>query len=97
MPAHFDVEVYASLRRLFRRGLLARTRLDLIAVLLRSLAAERVALTALMPEAHRLADRLAAPDAFYVALARAQSCELITADARLAAAGSSLARVWLVA
>ena len=96
VPAHFDAEVYAAFRRLFRRGLVDRARLDLITSRLIALAAERVALAPLLPEAHRLADRLSAADAFYVALARARGVTLLTADAALARAATGLAEVQLV-
>jgi predicted nucleic acid-binding protein len=82
---------------LFRRGLVERRRLDRSAALLAAFGAERVALTPLLPEAHRLAERLSAPDAFYVALARARGSELLTTDARLAEAATGLARVRLIA
>ena len=96
VPAHFDAEVYAAFRRLFRRKLVARSRLDFITSRLIGLAAERVALPPLLPEVHRLADRFSAADAFYVALARARGIELVTADAALAHAASGLADVQLV-
>ena len=96
VPAHFDAEVYAAFRRLFRRKLVARSRLDFITSRLIGLAAERVALALLLPEVHRLADRFSAADAFYVALARARGIELVTADAALAHAASGLADVQLV-
>src|SRR3989442_239189 len=50
VPAHFDVEVYAAFRRLFRRKLVDRSRLDFITSRLIGLAAERVGLPALLPE-----------------------------------------------
>jgi predicted nucleic acid-binding protein len=96
VPAHFDAEVYAAFRRLFRRKLVDRARLDFITSRLIALAAERVALAPLLPEAHRLADRLAPADAFYVALARARGVALITADAALARGAIGLADVQLV-
>lgn len=64
--------------------------------LLRLFGAERVALPPLLGEAHRLADRMSAADAFYVALARLRDCELLTADAPLAHAAAGSARVRLV-
>ena len=97
VPAHFDTEVYAAFRRHFRQGLLARARLELIVSRLAALAAERVALPPLLREAHALADRLSAADAFYVALARTRKIALLTADARLAQAGADVARIRLVA
>ena len=96
VPAHFDVEVYVTFRRLFRRKLVDRSRLDFITSRLIGLAAERVALPPFLPEVHRLADRLSAADAFYVALARARGVQLLTADAALARAASGLADVLLV-
>ena len=96
VPAHFDAEVYAAFRRLFRRRLVDRSRLDFITSRLIALAAERVALPPLLPEVHRLADRLSAADAFYVALARARGVELLTADAALARAAGGLADIQLV-
>ena len=96
VPAHFDAEVYAAFRRLFRRKLVDRVRLDLITSRLIALAAERVALAPLLPEVHRLADRLSATNAFYVALARARGAQLLTADVALARAASGLADVQLV-
>jgi predicted nucleic acid-binding protein len=97
VPAHFDAEVYAAFRGLFRRRLVDRSRFDVITSRLIALAAERVALLPLLPEVHRLADRLSAADAFYVALARARGVELLTADAALARAAAGLATVRLVA
>lgn len=96
VPAHFDAEVYSAFRRHFRRGLLQRPRLDVIAARLAVLAAERVGLPALLPEAHALADRVSAADAFYLALARIRGIELLTADERLARTAAHLARVRLV-
>ena len=96
VPAHFDAEVYAAFRGLFRRKLVDRARLDFITSRLITLAAERVALAPLLPEVHRLADRLSTADAFYVALARARGVQLLTADAALARAASGLADVQLV-
>jgi predicted nucleic acid-binding protein len=96
VPAHFDAEVYGTFRRLFRRKLVDRSRLDFITSRLIGLAAERVALPPLLPEVHRLADRLSAADALYVALARARRVELLTADAALESAAGALADVQLV-
>ena len=97
VPAHFDAEVYGALRKLLRRGAVDRRRLQRSVELLAVFGAERVALSPLLLEAHRLSDRLAASDAFYVALARACDCLLLTTDGRLADAAAGLARVELVA
>jgi predicted nucleic acid-binding protein len=96
VPAHFDVEVYGTFRRLFRRGKLSRGRFDAIVLRLAALAAERVAPSALLLEAHVLADRVSATDAFYIALARARDVDLVTTDARLAQGGATLAHVRLI-
>ncbi len=96
VPAHFDVEVYGTFRRLFRGGKLTRGRFDAIVVRLASLAAERVGLSGLLLEAHVIADRVSATDAFYVALARARNVELLTTDAHLAEGGGTLAHIRLI-
>ncbi len=97
VPAHFDVEVYGTFRRLFRHGKVSRRRFDAIVLRLATLAAERVALSALLVEAHVLADRVSATDAFYLALARARGVELLTTDAHLAQGGGTLAEIRLIA
>jgi predicted nucleic acid-binding protein len=97
VPAHFDVEVYGTFRRLFRHGRLSRARFDAIVLRLATLAAERVGLSGLLLEAHVIADRVSATDAFYVALARARDVELLTTDAHLAHGGATLAHVRLIA
>ena len=97
VPAHFDAEVYSAFRRHFRQDLLTRRQLDRVAVELVRLAAERVALSPLLADAHVLADRLSAGDAFYVALARVRRIELWTADARLQRGAAGLAKVRLIA
>ena len=96
VPAHFDVEVYATFRRLFRHSKLDRKRFDAIVVRLAALAAERVGLSAFLLEAHVIADRVSATDAFYVALARARDLELLTTGAHLAQGGGTLAHIRLI-
>jgi predicted nucleic acid-binding protein len=96
VPAHFDVEVYGTFRRLFRQGKFSRGRFDAIVVRLARLAAERIGPSALLVEAHVIADRVSATDAFYVALARARDMELLTTDAHLAQGGGTLARIRLI-
>ena len=64
VPGHFDVEVYGTFRRLFRQSKLTRGRFDAIVVRLARLAAERVGLSGLLLEAHVIADRVSATDAF---------------------------------
>jgi predicted nucleic acid-binding protein len=96
VPAHFDVEVYGTFRRLFRHGKLTRERFDTVVARLAALAAERIGLPMLLVEAHVIADRVSASDAFYIALARAREAELFTTDAHLAEGGATLARVRLI-
>ena len=96
VPAHFDAEVYSAFRRHFRQGLLTRQQLERVTASLVMLAAERVALPPLLGQAHVLADRLSAGDAFYVALARIRRIALWTADSRLERGASGLAEVRLV-
>jgi predicted nucleic acid-binding protein len=97
VPAHFDVEVYGTFRRLFRGGKLNRGRFDAIVVRLATLAAERVALSGLLLQAHVLADRVSATDSFYIALALARGLSLVTTDAHLARGGATLADIRLIA
>jgi predicted nucleic acid-binding protein len=97
VPAHFDAEVYSAFRRQFRQGLITRAQLDRVTADLVTLAAERVALAALLADAHALADRLSTGDAFYVALARLRRLELWTADARLERGAATFAKVLLIA
>jgi predicted nucleic acid-binding protein len=97
VPAHFDAEVYSAFRRQFRQGLLSRAELDRVVPRLARLVAERVALPPLLADAHLLADRLSAGDAFYVALARVRRIELWTADERLERAAAGLAKLRLIA
>jgi predicted nucleic acid-binding protein len=97
VPAHFDAEVYGAFRRHFRQGLLTRRQLDRVSAALVTLPAERVALPPLLTDAHVLADRLSAGDAFYVALARVRRIELWTVDARLERGAAGLAKVRLIA
>jgi predicted nucleic acid-binding protein len=97
VPAHFDAEVYGAFRRHFRLGLLTRRELDRVSAALVTLAAERVALPPLLADAHVLADRLSAGDAFYVALARVRRIELWTVDARFERRAAGLAKVRLIA
>jgi predicted nucleic acid-binding protein len=97
VPGHFDVEVYGTFRLLFRQSKLTRGRFDAIVVRLARLAAERVGLSGLLLEAHVIADRVSATDAFYVALARARDVELLTTDAHLAQGARTLAHIRLIA
>jgi predicted nucleic acid-binding protein len=96
VPAHFDVEVYAALRSLDRRRMLAPGALDRIVPLLARFRAERVPLARLLATAHALGTRFSARDSFYVALADRLRGELVTADRALAGSASTLVRVRLI-
>jgi len=96
VPAHFDAEVHRGLRGLARRGFLSKPRLEAAVRLLAEFIAERVPLQPLLMPAHRLGDRISAPDSFYVALTQAYDCEFITCDARLARATADVIRVRLI-
>jgi len=54
------------------------------------MTAERVALAPLLASAYELFDRIGAHDAFYVVIARASSCLLLTSDRAQARAAESL-------
>jgi len=86
VPAHFDAEVFAAVRRLARRGLVDAERAHLALLRCARLAAERVPLLPLFPDAFSLRDRFGAADVFYAVLARSLSATLVTSDAALARA-----------
>lgn len=96
VPAHFDVEVYAALRRLDRRGALAPGQLDGIVPVLRRFRAERIPLSLLLAPAHALGSRFSPPDALYAALALRLGGELLTRDGPLAHACAGLVDVRLI-
>lgn len=96
MPAHFDAEVYAALRRLDRRGELAPGQLDGIVPALQRFRARRIPLSRLLASAHALGTRFSPHDAFYVALAQRLQGELVTKDRALAQACEGLVDVSIV-
>src|SRR5438477_377116 len=49
-----------------------------------------------LPRAHQLADRIAAPDSFYVALSELMRARLLTADAHLSSAATGIVEVQFV-
>lgn len=97
VPGHFDAEVLSGLRGLTRGGHLAaadaQRRVDGLA----RAPLLRVGLAELLGEAWALSESLSAYDAPYVALARREAVELLTADARLARGAEDLCQVRLVA
>lgn len=96
VPAHFDGEVYALLRRLDRLGALRPGLLDAAVAALARLRASRIPLAPLLRSAHALRTRFSPRDAFYVAIARRLDAELLTRDPRLARACTEIVRVRLV-
>ncbi len=86
VPAHFDAEVFAAVKRLARQGRVDSERAQLALLGAARLAAERVALVPLFPLAFRVRDRFGAADVFYAVLARSLSATLVTSDAALARA-----------
>lgn len=97
VPGHFDAEVLSGLRGLCRGGHLAphdaRRRIDALvrAPLL------RVPMRELLADAWALSSAVSAYDAPYVALARREAVELLTADAKLARGAAALCDLRLLA
>lgn len=90
MPAHFEADVYSGLRRAVFQGLIPRTQLAAAITKVQNMPGERVPLAPLIPFAYELFDRVAAHDAFYVALARLRGAPLLTADGPLARSAEAL-------
>jgi predicted nucleic acid-binding protein len=90
MPAHFEADAYAGLRRMTTRGTLGRAVLPTALQRVSELQGERVPLAPLLPTAFRLFDHVGAHDSFYVALALARGATLLTSDAPLARAAEQL-------
>ena len=86
VPAHFEADAYAGLRRMVNARALGResvaTALDTIA----ALPSDRVPLAPLLSAAYALFDRVGAHDSFYVALALGRDAALLTSDGPLARA-----------
>jgi predicted nucleic acid-binding protein len=96
VPAHFDAEVLAALRKALRIRRIeeegARTALFHLA----GLRAERIALTPLLAEAFSLRDRVGMYDAFYAVVARASKATLVTCDRGLVRAAAGYCEVEFV-
>lgn len=90
MPAHFEADAYAGLRRMVSIGEIDRGRLSAAIDLLAKMTAERVPLAPLLPAAYELYDRVGAHDVFYVVIARLRGLPLLTSDGPLARAASDL-------
>jgi predicted nucleic acid-binding protein len=85
-PEVVDLEVLAVLRRHVRARLVEPRHGELALAELRALPLQRAAHLPLLPRIWELRDNVSAYDAAYVALAETLDVELLTADARLAAA-----------
>lgn len=90
MPAHFEAEAYAGLRRLVSTTVLERDALSVAVSRIAGLRGERIPLVPLLPGAYRLHDNVGAHDAFYVVLAGARGAALLTSDRPLARAAERL-------
>jgi predicted nucleic acid-binding protein len=80
-PAHLDAEVFQALARMQPAGVLEDIEPHLVA--LGQLGLERFPVAPLLVPAHRIAGRVAAKDALYVALALSVGGHLLTTDERL--------------
>ena len=92
-PHVIDLEVVSAWRRLVAAGHLDDRRATLALADLASLRLERVPHGPLMDRCWELRDNLTVYDAAYVALAELMEVDLLTADARLAAAPGIRCRV----
>jgi predicted nucleic acid-binding protein len=86
-PALIDSEVASALARLERARRLTGAEADAALTVWADLDVERVDLPQLLPQAWGLRHRIQLTDAFYVVLARALECPLLTCDGKLARAG----------
>ena len=85
-PATLDGEVLSVIRRLWLRGDVTERRASDALDDLAQMPVERVPVAPLLGTAWSLRSSVSAPDALYVALARALDCPLVTLDRRLAGA-----------
>ena len=92
-PHVIDLEVVSAWRRLVSAGHLDERRAALARADLASLRLERVPHEPFMDRCWELRDNLTVYDAAYVALAELMEVDLLTADARLAAAPGIRCRV----
>jgi predicted nucleic acid-binding protein len=95
-PCYLDVEILNSLRKKVLSGLIAEARAAAAVDALSLLPVERRGIDDLNARIWTLRNNMTAYDAAYVALAERLDCPLITRDARLKAAVSSLTQVVLV-
>jgi predicted nucleic acid-binding protein len=85
-PTLLDAEVLHAITRYVRRGEMSDERARLALELFTGAQIERFPIAPLVIDAWELRNNLSTYDAFYVALARAVACPLITCDRALAGA-----------
>jgi predicted nucleic acid-binding protein len=85
-PTLLDAEVLHAITRYVRRGEMSDERARLTLELFTGAQIERFPIAPLVIDAWELRNNLSTYDAFYVALARAVACPLITCDRALAGA-----------
>ena len=86
VPAHFDAEALAGIRRLVRKRLLSPDQGAKVLARLQSMQVDRVPLPPLLAAAFAERDRFSPHDALYAVLARRESARLVTVDHRFARA-----------
>ncbi len=97
MPAHFDAEVYASLRRDVLRGRVPLPRAFAMLHELGSMLVTRHAVAGSLVDAMALRDRFGSHDVFYALLARRLGAMLVTCDGPLSRAAAGFCAVRYVA
>jgi predicted nucleic acid-binding protein len=97
VPAHFDAEVLAAVRKALRLRRIEEEQARIAVFHLHGLRAERIALRPLVAEAFALRDRIGVYDAFYAIVARLSEATLLTTDRALARAAKGYCKVEFVA
>lgn len=97
VPAHFDAEVLAAVRKSVRLRRIEEEQARVAIFHLRGLRAQRIALTPMLAEAFALRDRMGVYDAFYAIVARLSDATLLTTDRGLARAAKGYCKVEYVA
>lgn len=90
MPAHFEADAYAGLRRMVSTRMIGRDDLRIALQRVAGVRGARVPLAPLLSAAYELFDDVGAHDSFYVALALGRGATLVTADGTLARAAEPL-------
>jgi predicted nucleic acid-binding protein len=97
VPIHFDAEVFAGVRKFWRRGSIDVDQARLALFLLGGIRVRRAAITPLIAEAFAVRDRFSPYDAFYAIVARLTEATLVTTDRGLARAAEGYCKVEYVA